>query len=374
MTTLLVKKQISPEEMYDLYKQRSTGARHANVVFTNEKAAKHRDMAQTIGRFEPSIGAIAFNDDKDVGTKYAALFNNGFGLHVTQNNDGNWYADVSPARDMMEAISDTKNVDHKDERPFIRLEEDEFLNDHSDGAFYINFTTPTMNHDHHVGQLNLESRRYTIRPDLIKELDDFEYELDEDEEGPVANVMTDSIPADKLIKVLTILKAEDELDDDDTELDENYTGIERGTVYVPSLGGIKSLLRALAVSKRHGDMKAVDENVDELNELLDELEQGDAEGIEDVRAEMEQILHGELNERQKRQTTTPRVGKAVDREASKHSSTYRKAKKLAKSASNIAKAFKSKREQQEVIETHVDAGRRHDGMTDDELIKQALNY
>ncbi|OQU28097.1 hypothetical protein [Vibrio parahaemolyticus] len=309
---------------------------HGNLVFTDKQTATHRDLAKSIGRFDPAQQAIQFFDDKDVGTKYKVLFQNGFGMTLTRNEDGNWYVDLSPARDMMESLEANtdervkdKSVDHK-ERPTIMIDEKEFLQDHNDGAIDITFTTPDMTHVHTVGYLNPVTHRYTIRRDLINELDDFEYEMDEsDVEAPTAVVQSDSIKAGKLLKLLSLLKAEDNEDGEGNKdsTDELKESIERNAVYAPALGGIKALLKAMTIARRLGDKEAVSETLNELNQQLSELEQGNVEGIDKVRDEIDAILD---------------EPKTVS--------------------------------EREFIEQQVDAGRRHTSMTDHELMAQALKY
>ncbi|EIC9815198.1 hypothetical protein LA020_002893 [Vibrio alginolyticus] len=321
MTTVKVEKQLEALE-----------PSHGNLVFKDEQSAKHRDLAKSVGRFEPKQRGIVFFDDNAIGTKYHALFRNGFAMKLTQNQDGNWFVDTSPARDMMESLElkanadehvKGKSVDAHQERPTIMIDEKEFLQDHNDGAIDITFTTPEMKHVYTVGYLNPVTHRYTIRPDLINELDDFEYEMDEDVEAPTAVVQADSIKAPKLLNLIGRLQAEDNDDEDISESD----NIERDEVYAPALGGIKALLKAMSVAKRLGDKEAVYEMLEELNKQLDELEQGDAEGIDEVRGQIEEIL-----------------------EESRRVS------------------------EQEFIESKVDAGRRHVSMSDEELMKQALKW
>ncbi|HAS8316619.1 TPA: hypothetical protein I7702_16810 [Vibrio vulnificus] len=374
---------------------------HGNLVFTDKQTAAHRDLSKSIGRFDPAQQAIQFFDDKDVGTKYKVLFQNGFGMTLTRNQDGNWYVDLSPARDMMESLDikahaddhvKDSSVDAHNERPTIMIDEKEFLQDHNDGAIDITFTTPNMKHVHTVGYLNPVTHRYTIRRDLINELDDFEYEMDEDVEAPTAVIQSDSIKAPQLQKLIAQLKTEDDEDDhEDNEVTERYDGIERGAVYAPSLGGIKALLKAMAVAKRLGDTEAVDETSGELNDLLNELEQGDVEGIDEVRDEMNEIL-GEATkfkdlpkgqqmarakaarERKKSSQSRSSGSKSTKSGSKSSSKSMKKAWNTGKKIGNAVGKMLSDQEERRFIEQQVDAGRRHDGMSDEELMTQALKY
>ncbi|EHY1122958.1 hypothetical protein K2V14_003957 [Vibrio vulnificus] len=387
MTTVKVEKQLEALE-----------PSHGNLVFKDEQSAKHRDLAKSVGRFEPKQRGIVFFDDNAIGTKYHALFRNGFAMKLTQNQDGNWFVDTSPARDMMESLElkanadehvNDSSVDAHQERPTIMIDEKEFLQDHNDGAIDITFTTPDMKHVHTVGYLNPVTHRYTIRRDLINELDDFEYEMDEDVEAPTAVIQADSIKAPQLQKLITHLKTEDDEDEDDQkELEE---GIERGAVYAPSLGGIKALLKAMAVAKRLGDTEAVDETSGELNDLLNELEQGDVEGIDEVRDEMNEIL-GEATkfkdlpkgqqmarakaarERKKSSQSRSSGSKSTKSGSKSNSKSMKKAWNTGKKIGNAVGKMLSDQEERRFIEQQVDAGRRHDGMSDEELMTQALKY
>ncbi|MCU8257239.1 hypothetical protein M2G94_04555 [Vibrio vulnificus] len=375
MTTVKVEKQLEALE-----------PSHGNLVFKDEHSAKHRDLANSVGRFEPKQRGIVFFEDNAIGTKYHALFRNGFAMKLTQNQDGNWFVDTSPARDMMESLDikaqdddhvKDRSVDAHNERPTIMIDEKEFLQDHNDGAIDITFTTPNMKHVHTVGYLNPVTHRYTIRRDLINELDDFEYEMDEDIEAPTAVIQSDSIKAPQLQKLIAQLKTED----DEDHIEEN---IERETVHAPSLGGIKALLKAMSVAKRLGDTEAVSETSDELNDLLDELEQGEVEGIDEVRDEMDEILGEATKFKDKHKSDQMAHAKAA-RERRKSKSSSKSTKSNSKSmkkawntgkkiGSAIAKSVLSDQEERKFIEQHVDAGRRHDGMSDEELLAQALKY
>ncbi|GIU32905.1 hypothetical protein TUM4644_33310 [Shewanella colwelliana] len=328
-----VEQELSLEEMNELTHGQSQSERHKSVVFDTKQSADKRDMTKSIGRFSPHRKAISFIDDNGVGTKYMALYRNGFSINVSKNGDGNYFVDLSPAHDMMEKLNEAKqrrqqtDTSEPDFEPSL-IEQDEFLKNHNDGAIDIMITTPKLQHDHRVGLLNLSTGHYTLRPELINELDDFEYELDEDSESPVANIATDSIKATKLVKLLSLLKKEDK---DDEEIDEaNETQMN-----VPALSSVKRMIHAMAIARRHGDIEGFDEMKTELEQELDELEQGNSIGIDEVRAQIADIENAE-NENELDEAIKP--------------------------------------SEREVIESLVDAGRIHTQLSDDELIKKALNY
>ncbi len=402
--TIKVEKEVNSDEMLRLHNNQPLKVRHANAVFPSKHSAAARDMTASIGRFHPETQAILFFSDYKNGTKFKALRDNGFAIHLTKNNDGNWYVDmdsvVNKIRDRELSEQDSVEIDQVDDnkdtqRPVIMIDEDEFLQDHNDGAIDITFTTPKMKYVHTVGYLNPITHRYAIRPELMKELDDFEYEMDESNpEAPEAVIAQDSIKASKLLSLIGRLQAEDEEDDDhddhDDEVTERYDGFERGTTYAPSLGGIKALLRAMAVAKRAGEEEAVEETAGELSDLLDELEQGNAEGVDDVREEMNQILkgtHDDLQEAFKDKHKSDQMAhnkaarerkKSNSGSKSKSSSSSSANKQLKKVGKNIGSAIANSvlydQEERKFIESKVDAGRRHDGMSDEELMTQALKY
>ncbi|MEZ8168150.1 hypothetical protein A152_0012600 [Vibrio tasmaniensis 1F-187] len=341
---------------------------HDQIVFANEHDAKQRDLSKAIGRFDAPRKSIIFVDDNSIGTKYKALMDNGFQIHLAKDDRNNYYItdlldNISKAGENLgvhESVdtgetADIESTDNNtDERPELTFkEESEFLEQDIDSAMDLDFTTESLNYEHRVGLYNEDSNMYTLREDVKDLLDEFEFNIDENEDGVIARIAPESIKGRKLLKLVNLLKKQEQ--DDDAELKE---AIESGRVQFDSLATVKQLLRRLALAQKHGDIEESDEAEVELNELINTYKQANppAAGIEKVEVERDEILTPQVDESAKKQSkpkvskpakqsSSPKkssVGKTVDRELGKHSSTYRKGKKIAKSVSNIAKSITKK--------------------------------
>ncbi|HDY7993860.1 hypothetical protein [Vibrio vulnificus] len=243
---------------------------HDNLVFSDKQSATVRDLNKTIGRY--NNGEVEFLDDNQLGTKWKALHQAGFKIHLAKDKNNNWYItdlidNLSKVNPYTESMEDTKFVD-----------EDEFLKKHNDGAIDIMFTTPSMKHFHRVGLINLDDNVYTLQPQYAEDLEDFEYEIDDEQDEIFASVMTDSIVAPKLLKLQKALQQEDKEDDDLNE-----------SIDVRCLANVKNLMASMSVARRLGDIKSFNEIKSDLLDELDTLEKGDAVGINELKAEIAQL-------------------------------------------------------------------------------------
>ena len=361
--TIKVEREIKSDEMHDLEQGKPLAQRHAGLVFDNEESAEKRDMNKTLGRFEPEHSAIAFFDDHSVGTKYRALYRNGYGLYLKANKDGNYFVDTSPIKGVMEQVNEAAkqrevDLESLDFEPML-VDEQEFFKHDNDGAVDITFTTPQLKHEHRLGLLNASTGRYTLRPDLINELDDFEYSLEEHDGNVYASIAPTSIAATKLVKLLDVLKQED--------VEEINEDIERDKVYAPALSGIKSMLKALQVAKRLGDVDAVTELAKDIEQELGELEQGDVDGADEVRAEIQRVT----------ESVVKKVGRAAKKQAGKArsaaSSVVNKSRdNQMRSAESIKERWIREDNQRRAINELLGMTQRRMGLTTEELIEGAL--
>lgn len=157
---------------------------HDNLVFSDKQSSISRDLNNVVGRYND--GEIVFLDDNQQGTKWKALHNAGFQIHLAKDKNNNWYI-----TDMIDNLSKV-NPYTESEKDTEYVDVSEFLKNHSDGAIDIMFTTPELKNFHRVGLINLEDNVYTLTPDLVDKLSSFDYEINEDEEI-YANVLTDSV-------------------------------------------------------------------------------------------------------------------------------------------------------------------------------------
>ncbi|WP_052690438.1 hypothetical protein [Vibrio vulnificus] len=359
---------------------------HNNVVFANKQDADEKDMSRAIGRFDDKKRAIALLAGTRTGDKYKALFNSGFELFLKRDDRNNFYiAQVQDAIkhlkpssysdfSMQESMEDNKKEQDSavtlsksdDERPDLLeyVEVDEFMREYNDSAMDLDFTTDALKYEHRVGLYNEDSNVFTLREDVLDLLDEFSFQIDENEEGVLARIDPSSLNSRALLKLVNLLKQQEQEDDDDLQ-----EAIDSCKVYVPALTQVQRLLKRLSLAQRHGDIEESEEAEQELEEIIQQYSQANppALGIDELRDEIDEIMSqddDELEEAQQRsqshtkpqsrsktrskssskprkpQSRSQRVGSAVDKEASKHSKTYRQAKKIYKSASNIAKSFK----------------------------------
>lgn len=297
--TIKVKKEIGSDEMLRLQDNQPITTLHANVVFPSKKVAETRDMKASIGRFHPETQAITFFDDHQHGTKFKALRDNGFEIHLTKNNDGNWYVDIDSViakirdREITESLTDNDEDLEYDRqkvgnRPeLVYKEENDFLEQDNDAAMDLSFTTDDLGFEHRVGLYNEIENTYTLREDVKDLLEDFSFSIDENDEGVVANIDNSSINPRKLLLLIKLLKKQEQ--EDDEELRE---AIETDRVQVDSLAAVKSLLRRLALAQKHGEIEESEDAEIELNQLLAKYRDANppAQGIEKVEAERDEIL------------------------------------------------------------------------------------
>ncbi|OEE60124.1 hypothetical protein [Vibrio splendidus] len=349
---------------------------HAGVVFANKQDADKRDMSKAIGRFDAPRRSIVFVKDNGLGTKYKALADNGFQIHLAKDDRKNYFItdllDNIAKTGMHESVSgeysDIENKDNfKDDegnssgRPDIVFkEESDFMEHDIDSAMDLDFTTENLNYEHRVGLYNEDASSYTLREDVKDLLDEFEFNIDENEDGVIARVAPESLNGRKLLKLVNLLKKQEQ--DDDNELQE---ALDSNKVQFDSLEGVKHLLRRMALARKHGDIEESDEAEVELNELINQYNNSNppAVGIEKVEAQRDGILSPQVDESQKpndrsqkrsksskpkaskpskqssspKKSTASRVGRAADAGLSSVSSDYRKAKST---INKVSKAFK----------------------------------
>ncbi|ELP6122756.1 phage tail tape measure protein [Vibrio vulnificus] len=329
---------------------------HKGVVFANEQTAKQKDMTQAIGRFDEPRRSIVFINDNGLGTKYKALMSNGMALHLTKDDRNNYYV-----TDLLDNISKTglnenketdeydsadidkvdANTDEDDQRPVIYKEEQDFLEQDIDSAMDLDFTTEDLGFEHRVGMYNEHTNTYTLREDVKDLLDEFEFDIDETEDGVVAHVLNESINARKLIQLIRLLKQQEQ--EDENELKE---AIESDCVQVNALAKVKSLLNHIRLAQKHGDVKESDGAELELRELLDSYRDANppANGIEKVEAELDDVLTKSEQTAQQRHNSLPKGTqmanhkkarerrKATKRQQSKKRKSNSQAKSMAKKA------------------------------------------
>lgn len=367
---------------------------HNAVVFANKQDSDNKDMSNAIGRYDNKRREIAFLDGTTLGKKYKALADAGFQLFIEPDARNNFYivqvhdaisklnkgsyADFALKESIedvedenKEAVeldkvdkqesddednelgkSDKHNTDDDNENQLEYVEEQEFMNKHIDSAMDLDFTTDNLKYEHRVGLYNELDNVYTLRDDTKEILDEFTFKVDENEDGVVARINPESLNGRKLLMLINLLKKQEQ--DDDDELKE---ALESDRANVAAFPIVKSLLSRMRLAQKHGDIEESEEAEVELNELISKYENANppALGIDEIKKQRDDILSKkesvdkDIDEKSKsnkskpnkpKQTRSQRVGQAVDKAASSHSSTYRKAKKIYKSASNIAKSLK----------------------------------
>ncbi|WP_210472616.1 hypothetical protein [Vibrio crassostreae] len=245
---------------------------HDKVVFASKEDAQKKDLTRCIGRFDEPRKSIVFIDDNGVGTKYKALMQNGLQIHLAKDDRNNYYItdlidNISKAgqnlgvHESLEVEPTDNNVEERPELVFKTAQE--FMEQDIDSAMDIDFTTEALNYEHRVGLYNEDAQSYTLRDDVKDFLDDFEFKIDETEEGVLARISPESLQTRKLLKLVNLLKQQEQ--DSDEELKE---ALESNKVQFDSLPIVKSLLRRLALCHKHGDVEEADDAELELNELI----------------------------------------------------------------------------------------------------------
>lgn len=258
---------------------------HTDVVFENKEAAQQRNMIRTIGRFNESESSIAFLEDNGIGTKYKALFESGFGLHIEKINNALYVADINDVIKMneqrldfesMSALNEcVETVEYLNESEFCTyIEESE--TDSFTGLWFGHKSIVDADNDiqmYEVGQVTPDGK-FTLRPDIANLIDsDFEIAFDSDGEWEILNK---TLTAKEVVNIIKFLRK--------SEINES--------VNVDALAEVHKLLSLLETELRHGELEAVEEAKAKLNDILDSYEnaQPPASGIEAVREKMESIL------------------------------------------------------------------------------------
>jgi hypothetical protein len=350
---------------------------HYSVVFASKQDSDNKDMSKAVGRFDEQRRAIALLNT-ELGKKYKALMDGGFQVFLNKDIRDNFYiTQVEDAIEhlkkgsysdfaMQESIEDAEDeneeaveLDKVDkERPELEyVEEEEFLENHIDSAMDLDFTTENLKYEHRVGMYNEHDNVYTLRDDTKDLLNEFEFHVDENEDGVVARINNESINARVLLRLINLLKQQEQ--EDDEELQE---ALESNGVNVHALAGVQSLLKRLSLAQRHGDLDESDEVEQDLEEIIQKYEQANppATGIDELYDEIEEIMSREIQEsaqnhkslsksqqmanakrnrqqrksnsqKRRKQSASQRVSKAVSKTAKKT------AKKAGKAASSSAK-------------------------------------
>lgn len=350
---------------------------HSAVVFKDKQDSDSKNMANAIGRYDNKRREIAFLDGTILGKQYKALSDAGFQIYIEPDERNNFYIvqvhdainklakssyadfalkesieDVEDENE--EAVELTKidkqeaDIEDSEDKQLEYIEEQEFMNNHIDSAMDLDFTANNLKYEHRVGLYNECDNVYTLRDDTKEILDEFTFRVDENEDGVVAKINPESLNGRKLLMLINLLKKQEQYDDE--ELKE---ALESDRVNVQALPIVKSLLSRMNLAQKHGDIEESEEAEVELNELISKYENANppAAGIDKVIQQRDDILTkkesvAKLEEKPSKpskpskQNKKQSFNKAVDKAASSHSSTYRKAKKIYKSASNIAKSLK----------------------------------
>ncbi|GAB7224770.1 hypothetical protein VoSk93_39890 [Vibrio owensii] len=272
----------------------SIAPEHTRVVFASKKDSDDKDLSKAIGRFDEQRRAIALLKGTKLGDKYKALMDGGFQVYLAKDDRNNYYVtDLLDSNEINESYGlehddierevDSNTGEH-DERPAIYKEEQAFLEQDIDSAMDLDFTTEDLKFGHRVGLYNEYNNTYTLREDVKDFLEDFEFDIDETEDGVVAHVLNESINARKLIQLVRLLKQQ--------EQDDVRESFDSNRVQVNALAKVKSLLSMLRLAQKHGDIEESEKSELELNELLDTYRDANppAQGIEEVEVERDEIL------------------------------------------------------------------------------------
>lgn len=376
---------------------------HWNVVFASKQDSDTKDMSKAIGRFDETRREINLLNT-ELGSKYKALMDGGFQVFLNKDARDNYYiAQVEDAIEhlkkgsysdfaMQESIESLDNTANKDdsvelarvdkERPELELEyveEEEFLENHIDSAMDLDFTTEQLKFEHRVGMYNEHDNVYTLRDDTKELLDEFEFSVDENKDGVVARINNESINARVLLKLINLLKQQEQ--EDDEELKE---ALDSGRVNVHALAGVQSLLKRLSLAQRHGDLDESDEVEQELEEIIQQYEHANppAIGIDELYDEIEEIMSRDIKESQsmsksqqleqakrnrqqrksnsqkrRKQSSSQSVSKAVSKTAKKS------AKKAGRAAKNWAKDEFNKGMDNQKVESIAERMQRESDLT-----------
>lgn len=261
---------------------------HANVIFESKEAALQRNMLKTIGRFDEDSGSIAFIDDKGIGTKYKALFESGFGLHIEKINNTLYVASVDDVLAMNEQKLDFESMSALNEgvETVEYLSESEFTahvteseTDSFSGLWFGHKSIIDKDGDEtafNVGQVTADGK-FTLRPDIANLISsDFEIQVDGDGEWEIVNK---TLTAKEVVNIIKFLRK--------SQINE----IESESVQVDALSQVQGLLSKLGLEQRYGNLGEVEAVKVELNDILDSYKDAvpPAKGVEAVRKEMESI-------------------------------------------------------------------------------------
>ncbi|MEZ8966370.1 hypothetical protein AB6E53_06720 [Vibrio breoganii] len=322
---------------------------HDGVVFANKQDADKKDMSKAIGRFDAPRRSIVFVKDNGLGTKYKALADNGFQIHLAKDDRNNYFItdllDNISKSGMHESVStgEDSDIENKDnfkddegnssDRPdLVFKEESDFMEQDIDDAMDLDITTESLNYEHRVGLYSESGNSYTLREDTKDLLDEFEFNIDENEEGVVARIAPESMNARKLLKLVNLLKKQEQ--DDEDELQE---ALDSNKVSFDNLPIVKSLLRRLSLAQKHGEQEESDDAEIELNELIKQYSESNppATGIDKVEQERSDILT-------KKESSTDGNGNTLTHKTQKQtqSAPNTQSKSKPKSGGSVKKAVK----------------------------------
>ena len=319
---------------------------HSGVVFLNKEASDKKDMQNTIGRFDETRKAIAFLKGTPNGDKWKALMDGGFQIHLAKDDRNNYFITDLLDNISKSGIHESESVDiektdnfkddegNSSDRPEIVFkEESDFMKQDIDDAMDLDFTTENLNYEHRVGLYNEDANSYTLREELKDLLDEFEFNIDENEEGVIARIAPESINARKLLKLVNLLKKQEQADED--ELQE---ALDSNKVSFDSLPIVKSLLRRMSLAQKHGEQEESDDAEIELNELIKQYSESNppATGIDKVEQERDDILT-------KKESSTDANGNAYTHSRQKQTQSTpntQKSKPKLKSGNSVKKAVK----------------------------------
>ncbi|MFS1420513.1 hypothetical protein BCU26_016705 [Vibrio splendidus] len=322
---------------------------HNGVVFLNKEASDKKDLQNTIGRFDETRKAIAFLKGTPNGDKWKALMDGGFQIHLAKDDRNNYYVtdllDTISKTGIHETEGETADVTKTDDltdgdRPeLVFKEEKDFLEQDVDSAMDIDFTTENLNYEHRVGLYNEDANTYTLREDVKDLLDEFEFNIDENEDGVVARIAPESVKARSLLKLVNLLKNQEQDDADDLQ-----EALDSNKVQFDEMDSVKQLLRRLSLCQKHGDIEESDEAEVELNELIKQYKESNppAAGIDKVEAQRDSILSkqestdangNKLTHKTQKQTQAP--SKPTQSKPKKSNSGD--AKKVVKAVSKVVK-------------------------------------
>ncbi|MFA0543066.1 hypothetical protein [Vibrio sp. 10N.222.52.B7] len=256
---------------------------HTDVVFMNRQSATERDMTKAIARFSKANSEIAFLEDKGIGTKYRALFNSGFGLHLESVNGALYVADIN---DVMKSLNEHANdyelsALNESIDTVVYVSFDEFCNSLNERAtdvvLDLDFTHKDLGHTYVVGHVSTGGD-FTLRPEIANLISSDFTIVQNDGDEPSFDIDLATLSVGEVVNIIKFLRQAD--------LNESSESVQ-----VDALAEVQKLLSSLRVSKCHGDGDAVQTTLDELNTILDSYNDANppAKGVESVKNEIKKI-------------------------------------------------------------------------------------